>query len=297
MNLPHLVPPDYQTAWRPGQTSEEYHADKTAQGSTTLKHFRKSPAKYFYEHQRIEEEKTEALRLGNLIHLALLEPDLFNKKYVVLPEFTGKTKKGEYSTRCEEARQMKADWLNSLPAGTVVIQSQDEFDRIQRITESVLKHPDSKRLFQYGFAERSGYFRDPETGILCKFKPDFFNESIMALIDFKTTRDCSIDAFERAIEEYQYGLSLAQYCLGIELITGKQVEFPTFICVEKEPPYECAIYIADDEVMKKGRCDFRLYMNQLKDCLTKNAWPGGQALSQMISRPKWAIKKEEAIYE
>ena len=59
--------------WVSGLAEDQYHADKSRVGSSTLKLILKSE-KLFYAHQfkGVEKKETKALKLGRLVHL---EPD------------------------------------------------------------------------------------------------------------------------------------------------------------------------------------------------------------------------------
>ena len=54
----------------------------------------KSPAHYktYLNHER---EETKALRMGSLIHCAVLQPELLNEKFVTAPECDRRTKDGK----------------------------------------------------------------------------------------------------------------------------------------------------------------------------------------------------------
>ena len=289
-NYPLIVPETFQPMWRPELDNTEYHQDKSSVGSSVLKTILKSPATFYAHHVLglAERDETEALRIGRALHMALLEPALFQKTYVRIPEFTGKTRDGRDSAQSAEARARRQEWRDSLPKDAIQL-SESEFGTLMGMIHSVMKHQDALNILRYGVPERAGYYRDPQTGILCRIKPDLFHSGAMGLIDIKTTDDVSYDRFGRKIFQYGYDFQMAMYCEGIYQITGKRVEFPLLLAVEKKPPYEVAVYQADNALLAHGLERDRYALSRLKECLQTKTWPSYQENVQVISLPKWAI--------
>lgn len=286
--LPQFVDETFAPCWVKDLSNEQYHADKTAVSSSAVKRIMKSPKSFHaYVKGEIEFKETPAMRLGSLLHLALLEPELFQKTYVLEPKFIGKTKDGRDSTRSGEAKAAREEWKLSLPADAVIV-SEDEMHDIEGMIESVMRHRDAKNMLRNGTAEISGYYRDPTTGIKCKIRPDFFLERHMAVMDVKTTEDCSVEAFSRSIWSWRYDIQMGMYCAGIEFITGKKVEYPLYLVIERKPPYECAVYRCDDGLVARGKIDYEACLDKLKFCLETNQWDSYQKKMDYISLPKWA---------
>src|SRR4051812_44964464 len=87
-----IVPPeslDWVPRWDKTITNDQYHADKTAIGSSALKHMLKSPARFYSRHflgVKDKDEPSKQMQLGTMIHTALLEPERFTKNFVIMPE-------------------------------------------------------------------------------------------------------------------------------------------------------------------------------------------------------------------
>lgn len=273
-----IVTDTYTPHWQLNLSNEAYHADKTAVSSTGLRRILKSP-RAFHLGQTTQTEETDALRFGSAVHLAILEPELFQQKYVIMPQFSG-----------TGSVKAKADWRLTLAAGSVILK-EDEYNDLQEMINSVLRHTDACNILKNGKAEMSGYFYDPDTGIKCRIRPDFFVEGHMALMDVKTTQDVEASAFSRSIWTYRYDFQAAFYAEGIRLITGKPVQYPLFLAIEKKAPFECALYLADEGMMAKGLMDYRLAMTKLKECLQSQSWTGYQSKIQPIALPRWALNE------
>jgi hypothetical protein len=112
---------------------------------------------------------------------------------------------------------------------------------------------------------------------------------IMCMVDLKTTIDCSSEAFSKAMWNYRYDFQMAMYCEGIKQITGREVNHPVLLAIEKNPPFEVALYHCDAEVMSKGLQDYHRALAVLAECLKTNKWPAYQTSMQSITLPKWAL--------
>lgn len=274
--IPHIVGEDFTPHWALELTNEQYHADKTAVSSTGLRKLLKSP--YAFMNQSVE--TTAAMAFGSAVHLAVLEPKEFENRFILEPKFSGT---GSVKAR-EEFRNAHKD---------AVILKQDAYEDLMRMLESVLSHREANHIIKNSKVEQSGYYRDPETGIKCRIRTDFFWENMMILGDLKTTQeDCSRDSFSKAIYHFRYDIQIYMYCLGIELITGKKVENALFLAVEKTNHYEVALYEADEALLFKGKTDYELLMKRLKTCIDTNRWDRYQQKHQSIGLPHWAYQKE-----
>ena len=69
-------------------SNEEYHSSHGISRSGIVE-FKNCPKKYWHKYiniDYIEPAKTKALIFGNAFHTAILEPDEFNKRYIIKPE-------------------------------------------------------------------------------------------------------------------------------------------------------------------------------------------------------------------
>lgn len=280
--LPRIVSADFQPYWDETLSNEEYHSDKTAVSSTSLKKILKSPASFYSAYLDSGHEQSEAMRLGSMIHLALLEPKKFFSNYVKEPKFG--------DLRSTVNRKAKEEWLLQLKQENpnAVALSEEEYIRVEGILNSVNAHRDASALLKYGQTEITGYFRDPATGIKCKIRPDLVNFELMTLLDVKTTIDCTQESFSKSIWNYRYDFQMAFYCHGIECITGRPPNYCIYLAVEKQPPYEVGLWVVDDLLLKKGMEDCRMALDKLAQCLHKNEWPAYQNSLETISLPHWA---------
>lgn len=83
----------------------------------------------------------------------------------------------------------------------------------------------------------------------CKFKPDWFNESLRMIIDYKTIARFSERAIKKQIIDLKYHLQAAHYMVGASYALNQPVHHVTmiFMFVETAAPYRCAAIKLSDE--------------------------------------------------
>ncbi len=257
-------------------TNQQYHAAPGISKSG-LDLINRSPAHYAdrYINGNVP-DPTPAMIFGTAFHTAILEPQKFQSGYVVAPNVRRGTKAWDA-------------FVNKHPGKQII--KQDDMDQINRMVEAVGNHAFARHLLASGQAERSVFWRDPGTDVLCKSRPDFWRDD-GTLVDLKTTTDAGKAAFQRAVANYRYHIQAAFYSDGTQTATGevgnfRRVEF-CFVVVEKDPPHGVAVYVASAEMIQTGR---RIYQENLAlyaDCLRQNIWPGYPETVQPIDLPAWA---------
>lgn len=256
-----------------------YHADTSRIGKSGLDLIHKAPAYYWAKYldpNREREEPTKALRIGSAFHMLLLEGEKFPHRYAIMPEFSGTGMKAR-----------KEEWLEH-NAGKEFI-TVDEYDGIQRMRDSVMKHPLVPSLLANGEAERKIIWTEPNTGAKCKIKPDWIDRNNDLLVDVKTTADASPTGFGKSCWNYRYHVQAPFYLDGAEH-AGLNASHFVFIAVETTAPYLCAVYYADAEMLEAGRREYLADLRVYLECLRTNTWPGYPTDMKPISLPEWATK-------
>ncbi len=289
--LPQFVDENFINEFRPNESHEKYHSDFTKANSSTLKLFYTSAAAV-YSHYLIQapidnEEPDDDLsepvhfRLGRALHAASLETKRFMEHVIQVPDFKG-----------EGSRAAKKKWIGSQKPGAIILKAK-EYIQVEGMVNSILACPDAVLALRSGIPEYSGYYRDPETGIACRIKPDLWNEELGILLDVKTCRDSSPDAFSKQIKKHMYHLSMSMYADGIAQITGKRPNQCILLAVESKPPYECAVYICIDRMLQEGHEAYQFAMQKLRICLETGHWPARQSGMAYIDLPEWHYNKKE----
>jgi exodeoxyribonuclease VIII len=220
---------------------------------------------------------TPQMILGAAYHLKALEPNAFDKYYVVAPEINRRTKDG---------KEQWAEFEKENEGKTVL--EKEELTLIDEMIAELYKHPTAKKLLSGGVAEDS-LFAEID-GVKAKCRPDYKREDLSCLIDLKTTIDASWQGFSRAISNFNYHIQAAWYLDVASLAEQVKYEQFVFICQEKKPPYAIAIYVADNEMVEIGREKYQELLQTYQHCKDNDVWPGYPQVVQVISLPPWATK-------
>lgn len=266
-------------------SNDDYHNDTSRIGKSGLDEIAKSPAHYYAQYldpNRVKKDPTEAQLLGTATHYAILEPDLFEKQYLILPDgIDRRTKEGKglYNYHAELAAAN----------GQTLIKPAD-FDHCCRMRDAVHAHPAAAVLLESGQSEQALLFEHFQTGADCKMRPDFLSETTKFIVDIKTTTDASPYEFGKSVVNYGYHRQAAFYWDGYGYAMGECPQGFAFIAVEKEPPYAVAVYYADDEVLNLGRASYLKDLQTYVECLKSNVWPAYSDTIQKLQLPAWALK-------
>lgn len=259
--------------------SEQYHQRKLGQVSNTaLGHLAISPAHYkaWVDGLRGTKE-TPALGFGRILHMAILEPSRFVAKYVVEPDFgdcrfkDNKRQRDEWRAEFCDAEHVSHDWVQ----------------QIEGMSASIMAHPMARRILEDGVAERTVRWKDPQTGLDCQARPDYYVQARALVADLKSCEDASPSGFARAVAKRCYHRQDALYREGMaESYEG--IDYFLFVAVEKEPPYACAVYSLNQEAIGSGYRLVRSGIDLMHSCVTSGEWPAYAPGITELKLPAWA---------
>ncbi|HAW5517864.1 TPA: exodeoxyribonuclease VIII [Escherichia coli] len=259
-----------------GISNENYHAGPGVSKSQ-LDDIADTPALYLWrKNAPVDTTKTKTFDLGTAFHCRVLEPEEFSNRFIVAPEFNRRTNAGK--------EEEKAFLMKCASTGKTVITA-EESRKIELMYQSVMALPLGQWLVESaGHAESSIYWEDPETGILCRCRPDKIIPEFHWLMDVKTTAD--IQRFKTAYYDYRYHVQDAFYSDGYEAQFGVQ---PTFVFLVASTTIECGrypveIFMMGEEAKLAGQLEYHRNLRTLADCLNTDEWPAIKTLSL----PRWA---------
>ncbi|EFB6063626.1 exodeoxyribonuclease VIII [Escherichia coli] len=259
-----------------GISNENYHAGPGVSKSQ-LDDIADTPALYLWrKNAPVDTTKTKTLDLGTAFHCRVLEPEEFSNRFIVAPEFNCRTTAGK--------EEEKAFLMECASTGKTVITA-EEGRKIELMYQSVMALPLGQWLVESaGHAESSIYWEDPETGILCRCRPDKIIPEFHWIMDVKTTAD--IQRFKTAYYDYRYHVQDAFYSDGYEAQFGV---LPTFVFLVASTTVECGrypveIFMMGEEAKLAGQQEYHRNLRTLADCLNTDEWPAIKTLSL----PRWA---------
>lgn len=287
--LPSIVGPEYDNRWMPeGFTNVEHHASIESTSSSSLKDMTISPWTYLSELKDRQngqgKKETKTMKFGTLCHLIILEPGEFKKRFIMSPKFDMRTTKG---------KEGKAIFDLECPEGAVIL-NDEEYENLLGVVDAILDHQEAKNIFSEGVSERSGFYRDPVTGILCRIRPDWIStaDGLSMFIDFKTAKNSSYRGFQKQIWELRYDIQLVMYREGIKQITGNYPEISGWVVVENKKPFEVAIYPFDKDSLDTANAWYRYCLDKLAKCIKEKKFPQRQISNENMILPSYATMTE-----
>lgn len=217
-------------------TDEEYFKIKAVSASQ-IKQYDKGPY-WFWKSSPFNPEKepeadSNALVFGKLCHCLLLEPDMFEKEYIIV-DF-GKLRS---TKKYEEAKKENP--------GKIII-NQEEYEHAQKMVQEVKNHRLASAILNGATAEMPFIWMDEATGLKCKAKLDAIKRTKngLVVIDYKTSSD--IEGVLNWPQKLQYPIQAEFYSKAVEIKYGeKPVEF-VFIIQSNKVGEEDIVCVANVE--------------------------------------------------
>lgn len=232
------------------------------------------------------QEPTPSLDLGWLVHLAVLEPDRFEREVAVPPRVDRRTKAG---------RVAWAEWEAAHP-GTYNVSAEDHAAALA-MRAALYSHPTAGAFFLGpGRNEVSAVWIDPATEVRCKARIDRIGTigEWPVIGDLKTARRADRRSFERAILAYAYHVQGAHYSAGLEALrpvpAGNPFRRFVFFVVESAPPYPVACYELDEAALAQAETDRQRYLRTWRRCHETDSWPAYGDGIDYASLPPWAFR-------
>lgn len=204
-----------------------------------------------------DQEKIKTFDFGDAMHAICLEPHRLKSEFVAEPEFDRRTKIGKAG-----AHEFALEHHDKK------ILTHDEYKQLKLMFESVMAHPQARKLIEaQGIAEGSYFWTDKETGLQCKCRPDKQIGSL--LVDVKTTP--SLSKFCYSVEDFRYHVQDAWYTDGAE---ADRMEFLVIQKTIEIGRYPVAVMKLPQEVADYGRTIYREDLNRYAEFLATGA--GGE---------------------
>lgn len=249
-------------------SAAEYHADHTRISKHGLDLIRRAPALLDNHRRTPAKPQTAAMRLGSLVHLAVLEPDVFRDAVTEKPDIDRRTKDGKAAYADLEARFR-------------YIIDADELSAIRGMQEAARSV--SRGLFIESKNEVTIHWE--RGGVACKSRLDAVKGDVV--VDLKTCADAS--TFQRDAIKFRYHVQAAFYLDALRSCCEPAETF-AFVAVEKEPPHLATVFYADDAFIDAGRIEYMRDLETYRRCLEDDLWPGLPE-EQTLTLPSWYVAR------
>lgn len=166
-----------------------------------LKQFLKNPADWAYHRLNDDHKPTDAMKFGTTFHAYLLG----TSDVVSLPE-------GE-SFRSKDNQKWRADQLE---AGNIIV-SYNDMQLLKRMKEGIEQtslmpeYPDYMEIIEQGTKEQCIEWKDRQTGLMLKAKPDLIPAGTDYLVDLKTAQKADAESFAKEVINYGYHIQTVFY--------------------------------------------------------------------------------------
>ena len=273
---------------------ETYHRWNLASNSR-LTDMMRSPA-YCKYRMTTDREETDALKLGSAAHCAILEPDALEKRYAVAGPCQATLKNGapcgvvgSIPTGGKWFCRRKGHAPDNIEQDDVIVLSPGMWDAALGIRDSVQRNPAAKALLDRQVRrEVSCVWKDEDTGLLCKARPDILAHDLIG--DVKTTVNAAPAEFEKHVANYGIHRQAALYMAGMRALDRKVDAF-VVIAVQSDPPHESAVYALDPQAIRIGEIQVSRLLYQYKICVEESRWPGFMEGVIPATLPAWYQKQ------
>lgn len=166
-----------------------------------LKQFLKNPADWAYHRLNDDHKPTDAMKFGTAFHAYLLG----TSDVVSLPE-------GE-SFRSKDNQKWRTDQLE---AGNIIV-SYNDMQLLKRMKEGIEQtslmpeYPDYMEIIEQGTKEQCIEWKDRQTGLMLKAKPDLIPAGTDYLVDLKTAQKADAESFAKEVINYGYHIQTVFY--------------------------------------------------------------------------------------
>lgn len=207
-------------------------------------------------------EKLKTFDFGDAMHAISLEPDRLKSDFVVMPEINGRTNAG---------KEEKANFLEENKHSKIL--SSDDHKKLKLMFESVMSHRPARKLIEAdGIAERSYFWKDEQTGLDCKCRPDKYIKDQSLLVDVKTAPELS--KFLYSVDDYRYYVQDPWYCDGVARFDGDvRMEFLVIQKTIEIGRYPVMVVKLPLEAIEYGRAVYRENLMRYAEFLNSDQEP------------------------
>ncbi|MCK5614621.1 PD-(D/E)XK nuclease-like domain-containing protein [Candidatus Pacearchaeota archaeon] len=255
----------------------DYH--KSAGLSSTSIKKAKVPSDYkLHIDGKLPFKKTDSMTIGTALHALVLEPETFKHEVAIAPSEPKRPTKAQLNAkkRTDKAQELIDFWSrwDAKHAHIETHISIDTMSTIINMRDELMEHPEARETLEDvgNRYEQSGWYEDPESGLLCKYRPDLKNNWCLA--DLKSCADASFGGFMKAIGNLEYHVSAAHYLEGERALGLSDHNLFRFLAVESTYPHRVAVYDLTGEDLARGYKARNKYINTIKACTESGVWPG-----------------------
>ena len=287
---------------------EDYHADKTWNSATGLKHARRSMAEYRLFLDGYWDDNTAShFDYGNSVELFLIDPKGFLEKVAIAPthkwveDALAENPKLVNPKASAVYKKLAAQFYEANSEKYIIdeIGEKESYQSLQVQAARCFADKYIQQMFVDIDYQSSCYWIDKETGLQMKCRPDIVKKDRTGgnhntVINMKTMLDASPNAFAMKVVEYDWPL---QACVEIEGVLQSglldQVDHYFWLALEKDAPFNVQLYEFNASDLEVLRDEYHYLLNNIKKCKDADVWPGYGAIADndygilSVTLPPW----------
>lgn len=274
---------------------------------------------------------TKAMELGTLLHMAILEPDLFKTTYITKPRreeldadaifetaaemqawlvANGQKKSGtkpELMARIKEfndanpiTKQALIFWdelIDDLAKSGKIIMSDKENEQVTETLKEIDRQPFTKWLTSNGEREKKMWFREPGTGVIVNMRVDFYSpgigtSKIPVVMDVKKVVDVKLFKMQRWLDESKTGVQLALNRDCVKAITGIEPKC-MILAIDAKEPYNVVPYTLDQAALEVSEHQYKQQIVQIQLAHAANKFSGlSDGTPINLNLPHYVLNRE-----
>jgi exodeoxyribonuclease VIII len=294
--------------------AEQYHAGPGVSKSL-LDWAMKSPALVPWSRNAPKDEEADtAVDFGQALHCLLLEPNAFERRYVqeykkeahvlssvddikaaldeIGANYKASMKKADlvalllyHNPNAPVSERLAEEWARGLNGRTVL--THEEQRKLFLMRDSVMAHPTARLWLEAeGETERSHYWIDQDTGLLCRCRPDKEILSHRYMLDLKSTS--KIDRCGDEAIRYGYLRQAVHYRDGWEATQGVKLDRFAFIFISSQRSagrFEVRMFEPQQQDLDNARLELSAAKQVYAEAKKNDSWHDIETLTVPIS---WA---------
>lgn len=283
-----------QMDWDEYRQLDRMNPSTLVHGCKSMKHLHAAMQDGFFE-------ETDAMRLGTGIHTLLLEPEEFEARYVVMPDFEndpGNMRAAKRKDEPDEERRTnsratkyyksKAAAFYQANMGRTVLK-RDQYDQALHCIEAIRSRPYMAKVVDD--SEKEVTLLGEIAGIPFKGRVDMLRRKRPLITDLKTTADCNKHAFGRIFARLHYDMKLAIYR---ELATQELGEQPDVAVITQETSgvFDNAFVPVPHIVLDNAWSRVESLLIAFHKANKTGQWPGADGGKDRyeLAVPQWAME-------
>jgi len=209
--------------------------------------------------------------LGRAVHHLVAGERGFSRYFIIRPQRIWDDEKKQ-DVEWHGNRPACKKWLKAAKAAGRSVLTMDDVEAIRSMGLALERYPLVKQGALKGLIERSLFWKDEETGIWLKARPDVIPTASGDFVDLKTTTSTIYNDLQKSLFDYSYQMQAALVFEGARAL-GLETHSFTLLWVQKRRPFCVRHSSLIDADLALGHRMNRVMIRQFAKSLAAQSWP------------------------